>query len=73
MQAVSTHTAGKNLTNYCESLVSEEINVEPIPRIIFEVYKGCHELVDKYFLSYHSAVFKIVDSDNYLIEFDKKI
>lgn len=71
MSAASTHRAAENLPDYCKSLATEEIEVEPIPRVVFEAHKGCHELTDKYFMSYHSAVFKIVDDDTYQIEIDE--
>lgn len=72
MIAVRTHVIGHYLFEYCKSLTCEEIKVEPIPRIIFEAYDGCKKLREKHFRSYHSAVFKIIDNDNYTIEFDEK-
>lgn len=72
MTAVKTHVIGHYLYDYCKSLTCEEIKVEPIPQIIFEAYDGCKELKTKYFRSFHSAVFRILDDDNYTIEFDEK-
>lgn len=72
MIAVNTHVIGHYLFDYCKSLWNEEIKVEPIPRIIFKAYDGCKTLRETYFRSYHSAVFKIIDNDNYTIEFDEK-
>lgn len=72
MTAANTHILGDYLVDYCKSLSYEEIKVEPIPRVIFEAHDGCSELRDKYYRSYHSAVFKFIDDDNYKIEFDEK-
>lgn len=71
MTAVNTHFLGDYLSDYCKSLALEEIKVEPIPQIIFKAYSGNNIFKKKYHRSYHSAVFKIVDDDNYLIEFDE--
>lgn len=70
MTPVTTHFLGKNVLNYCKSLVSDKNKVEPIPSIYFEIYIACHELKEKYFRSYHSSIFKIINNDEYLIEFD---
>lgn len=70
MTAVDTHFVGDCLDDYCKSLTQEEVKVEPIPRIIFDVYSETVELRKKYNRTYHAAVFKIVDDDNYVIEFD---
>lgn len=71
MTAVDTHFLGDYLNDYCKSLV-EEIEIEPIPRIIFDAYDGCSKLRSNYYRSYQSAVFRIVDDENYTIEFDEK-
>lgn len=72
MTAVDTHVLGDYLFDYCKSLWSEEIKVEPVPWVIFKAHDGCSELRDNFFRSYHSAIFRFVDSDNYKIEFDEK-
>lgn len=72
MIPVNTHVIAHYLYDYCKSLATEEVKVEPIPEIIFEVYQGCNEFKAKHFRSFHSAVFKIIDDDNYSIEFDEK-
>jgi len=71
MTAVSTHFLGHYIVDYCKSL-AEEIGVEPIPQIIFNAYNGCNRLRTSHYRTYHSAVFRIVDEDNYVIEFDEK-
>lgn len=73
MKAVNTHVVGHYLLDYCKSLALEEIKIEPIPMIIFEAYWGCQKLRNDHFQSYRSAVFRIVDSNNYFIEFDENI
>lgn len=70
MIAVNTHYLGKSMFDYCKSLSLEEIKVESIPLIFFKVYEGCHKLKEKNCNSYRSAIFTIVDNDNYLIKFD---
>lgn len=72
MTAVNTHFLGDYLADYCTSLSQEEIKVEPIPQIIFKAYSGNNILKNKHHRSYQSAVFRIIDDDNYLIEFDEK-
>lgn len=72
MVAVNTHVLGDYLFDYCKSLWSEEIKVEPIPQVIFKAHDGCSELREKFHRSYHSAIFKFIDNDIYDIEFDEK-
>ncbi|XP_025408400.1 senecionine N-oxygenase-like isoform X2 [Sipha flava] len=71
MTAVNTHVVGHYLLEYCKSLALEEIKIEPIPMIIFRTYWGCQKLREENFGSYRSAVFRIIDSNKYFIEFDK--
>lgn len=73
MTPVYTHVVGHYLLDYCKSLAQEEIKIEPIPMIIFETYWGCQKLRENYFRSYRSAVFRIVDSNNFLIELDENV
>lgn len=72
MTAVSTHLVGDSLFDYCESLTREEVKIEPIPRILFDIYWEGRNFKEKYSRSYHSAVFRIVDDHTYLLEFDEK-
>jgi len=72
MTPVSTHFLGQNMLNYCKSLLLDTIKVEPIPSVYFEIYNGCHKLKDKYFRSYHSSVVRIINNDDYVIEFNEE-
>lgn len=72
MTPVSTHFLGKNMLDYCKSLLLDTIKVEPIPPIYFEICNECHKLKDKYHRSYHSSVVRIINNDDYVIEFDSK-
>lgn len=72
MTAVSTHIVRNSLFDYCESLAREEVKIEPIPQIFFDIYSECTKLKEKYSQSFHSAVFRIVDDNSYLLEFDEK-
>lgn len=71
MTPVNTHFIGDSLFEYCESLALEECKVEPIPSVFFEIYWKCGALKRKYYRSYHSAVFKILENDEYIVEFDE--
>lgn len=71
MIAVNSHVIGETLFNYCKSLTVEEINVEPVPQIIFDQYRGCGNLRETHFRSYRSAIFKVLDDERYLIQFDE--
>lgn len=70
MAAVDTHFVGDYLGDYCKSLM-QEVKIEPIPQIIFDVYSTTIKIREKYNRTYHSAVFKIVDDNNYVVEFDE--
>lgn len=71
MTAVNTHFVGDCLNDYCKSLMQEEVKIEPIPRILFNVYSETAKLRERYNRTYHTALFKIIDDDNYVIEFDE--
>lgn len=73
MTAVNTHVVGHYLLDYCKSLALEEVKIEPIPMIVFKAYWGCQKLREENFRSYRSAVFRIIDSDKYFIEFNKNV
>jgi len=70
MSPVSTHFLGEKMADYCKSLILDKIKVEPIPPIYFEIYNECHKLKNKYYRSYRSLVIRIVDNDDYVIEFN---
>jgi hypothetical protein len=70
MTPVNTHFLGNNMLDYCKSLISDKNKVEPIPSIFFEIYTGCHKHKEKYYRSYHSSVIRIINNDDYVIEFD---
>lgn len=72
MTAVNTHLLGINLLNYCKSLLLDNIKVEPIPPVFFEIYNECYKLKAKHFRSYHSSVIRIVDTDHFVIEYDEE-
>ncbi|XP_025208895.1 senecionine N-oxygenase-like isoform X1 [Melanaphis sacchari] len=70
MTPVNTHYLGIKLLSYCKSLISDKIKVEPIPSIFFEIYMACHEHKIKYYRSYHSSVIRIINNNNFVIEFN---
>jgi len=72
MAPVNTHFIGNCVLDYCKSLILDKIKVEPIPSVFFEIYNGCNIHKQKYFRSYHSSVIRIINNDDYVIEFDEE-
>ncbi|XP_050540123.1 senecionine N-oxygenase-like isoform X2 [Daktulosphaira vitifoliae] len=70
MIPVKSHFIGNCLHDYCYSLANE-IQIEPIPSIYFEIYNSCQQIRDLYSKTYHSAVFRIIDNTNHVVECNK--
>lgn len=71
MIAAKSNVLRETVFDYCKSLTVEEIKVEPIPQIIFEQFRECGKLREKFFRSYRSAIFRVVNDERFSIEFDE--